>query len=125
VVMVAGDDYFEGFYSLLDAQPQIEFDRFAKGNALAAELQHIDGVQRLAAFTKGFYKLEKRANRLLISDLRMGQEPNYSFSFAVAERHSPPVTLTQPEQISMGLDIPRSLNWLWRRALGEQLPPPR
>ena len=125
VVAVAGDDYHEGFYSLLDAQPKIEFDRFPRGNVLATELRGIDGVQRLVAFTKGFYKLEQRGSRLLISDLRMGQEPNYSFTFAVAERHSPPVALAQPEQISMTLDIPRSLNWLWRRALGEKLAPPR
>jgi inner membrane protein len=125
VVVVAGDDYLEGFYSLLDAQPQIEFDRFAKGKALAAELQHIDGVQRLTAFTKGFYKLEQRADRLLISDLRMGQEPNYSFSFAVAEEHSPTVALAQPEQIAVAFDIARGLNWLWRRAWGERLAPPR
>lgn len=125
VAAMAGDDYFEGFYSLLDAQPKMAFDRFPRGNALAAELQSIDGVQRIMAFTKGFYKLEQRGSRLLISDLRMGQEPNYSFTFAVAERHSPPVALDQPEQMSMALDIPRSLNWLWRRALGDQLPPPR
>lgn len=125
VVVVAGDDYLEGFYSLLDAQPQIEFDRFAKGNALAAELQHIDGVQRLTAFTKGFYKFEQRANRLLISDLRMGQEPNYSFSFAVAEEYSPAVALTQPVQITVAFDVGRGLDWLWRRALGERLAPPR
>jgi inner membrane protein len=125
VVAVAGDDYFEGFYSLLDAQQKIEFDGFPRGNALAAELQGIDGVQHLVAFTKGFYKLEQRDSRLLISDLRMGQEPNYSFTFAVAERHSPPVALAQPEQMSVALDIPRSLDWLWRRALGERLAPPR
>jgi inner membrane protein len=125
VVVMAGDDYFEGFYSLLDAQPQIAFDRFPRGNALQAELKDIDGVQRLAAFTKGFYKLEQRANRLLISDLRMGQEPNYSFTFAVAEAYNPTVALIQPEQMAVTFDVPRSLNWLWRRALGERLPPPR
>jgi inner membrane protein len=125
VVAVAGDEYHEGFYALLDEQPKIAFDRFARGNALATELQDIEGVQRLVAFTKGFYKLEQRGNRLLISDLRMGQEPNYSFTFAVAERHSPPLALAQPEQIAAALDIPRSLDWLWRRALGETLPPPR
>jgi inner membrane protein len=124
VVAVAGDAYHEGFYSMLDAQPKIAFDRYARGNALATELQDIDGVHRLVAFTKGFYKLEQRGSRLLISDLRMGQEPNYSFTFAVAERHSPPEALAQPEQISMALDIPRSLDWLWRRALGERLPSP-
>ena len=125
VVAIAGDEYQEGFYSLLDAQPKIEFDRFPRGNALAAELQGIDGVQRLVAFTKGFYKLEQRSSHVLISDLRMGQEPNYSFTFAVAERHSPPVALAKPKQLAVTLDIPRSLDWLWRRALGEQLPPPR
>ena len=125
VVAVAGDDYHEGFYSLLDARPQITFDRFPRGMALATELQHIDGVQRLVAFTQGFYKLEQRGSRLLITDLRMGQEPNYTFTFAVAERNSQPVALAQPEQIKMPLDIPRSLAWLWRRALGELLPSPR
>ena len=125
VLAIAGDEYHEGFYSLLDEQPKIEFDRFPRGNALAAEMQDIDGVQRLVAFTKGFYKLEQRGSRLLISDLRMGQEPNYSFTFAVAERHSPPVALAQPEQLSVTLDIGRSLDWLWRRALGERLAPPR
>ncbi len=125
VVAITGDEYHEGFYSLLDAQPKMAFDRFPRGNALAAELQGIDGVQRLVAFTKGFYKLEQRGSRLLISDLRMGQEPNYSFTFAVAERHSPPVALAKPEQIAAALDIPRSLDWLWRRSLGERLPPPR
>jgi inner membrane protein len=125
VVVVAGDDYHEGFYSLLDARPQIAFDRFPRGMALAADLQHIDGVQRLVAFTQGFYKLEQRGSRLLITDLRMGQEPNYTFTFAVAEQHSPPVALAKPEQIEMSIDIPRSLAWLRRRALGELLPPPR
>ncbi len=125
VVAVAGDDYFEGFYSLLDARPQITFDRFPRGMALAPELQHIDGVQRIVSFTQGLYKFEQRGSRLLITDLRMGQEPNYSFTFAVAERHSPPVALAKPEQIEQSIDIPRSLAWLWRRALGELLPPPR
>jgi inner membrane protein len=125
VVAVAGDEYHEGFYSLLDQQPTIAFDSFSRGNLLAAELLGIDGVQRLVAFTKGFYKLEQRGSRLLITDLRMGQEPNYSFTFAVAERRSPLLVLAEPEQIPVTFDIPRSLDWLWRRALGERLPPPR
>jgi inner membrane protein len=125
VEAIAGDDYHEGFYSLLGKQATIVFDRFPRGNSLGAELQDIEGVQRLVAFTKGFYKLEQRGSRLLISDLRMGQEPNYSFTFAVAERRSPLLVLAEPEQIPVTFDIPRSLDWLWRRALGEPLAPPR
>ncbi len=125
VVAVAGDSYHEGFYSLLDAQPRIAFDRFPRGAALAAELGAIEGVQRLAAFSHGFFKLHQDGSRVLLSDLRMGQEPSYVFSFAVAERHSPAVALAKPLQLEARLDFTRGLPWLWRRARGEWVPPPR
>ena len=125
VVAIAGDSYHEGFYSLLDASPQIVFDRFSRGSALMAEVQAIDGVQRLRDFSKGFYALRQDGSRVVISDLRMGQEPNYTFAFAVAERHSGAVPLPVPVQVGRRPDIARALDWLWRRALGQPLPPPR
>lgn len=125
VVAMAGDGYHEGFYSLLDAQPRLHFDRFDRGQALAAELQGVAAVQRVAAFSKGFYKLQQVGGRVLVSDLRMGQEPNYVFSFAVAQRRSPLVVLDPPLQLASRIDLKRGLPWLARRALGEPLPPPR
>lgn len=125
VVAVAGDHYHEGFYSLLDAEPRLAFDRFDRGTALAAELQGVDAVQRIAAFSKGFYKLRQDGDRLLISDLRMGQEPAYLFTFDVARRHSPAVALATPVQVGLRPDLARGLPWLWRRMWGEPLPPPR
>ena len=77
------------------------------------------------AFSKGFFKLEQIGPRVLLSDLRMGQEPGYVFTFAVAQRRSPPVALVPAQQIGTRLDFERGLPWLWRRALGEPLPPPR
>ncbi len=125
VVAIAGDRYFEGYHSLLDAEPRIGFDGFERGTALAAELQGVEGVQRLAAFSKGFFKLHQDGDRVLISDLRMGQEPAYVFTFAVAQRSSPPRPLETPVQVGARLDLERGLPWLWRRAQGEPLPPPR
>jgi len=125
IVAVDGDNFHEGFYSLLDRQPRVDFDRFARGTALVHELQGIDGVRRMMAFSKGFFKLEQIGPRVVLSDLRMGQEPGYVFSFAVAERHSPPVPLVPAQQIGARLDLERGLSWLWRRALGELVPPPR
>ena len=125
VVAVAGDSYYEGFRSLLDEAPTMHFDRFARGDALAAELQGLDGLRRIAAFSKGFYKLQQEGDRVLLTDLRMGQEPDYVFTFVVARRHSPPVPLAVPEQVGSRPDLARGLPWLWRRALGEPLPPPR
>jgi inner membrane protein len=125
IVAVNGSQFHEGFYSLFDRAPQVRFDRFERGAALESELQGLDGLARIAAFSKGFYKLQLDGARVLLSDLRMGQEPNYVFTFAVAERRSPPVPLATPVQVGTRPDLQRGLPWLWRRALGEPLPPPR
>ncbi len=124
VVAVAGDSYHEGFYSLLDESPKIAFDRYARGNALATELQGTDSVERIRAFSKGFYALREDAGRVLISDLRMGQEPSYTFTFAVAERRSPAAPMAFPEQLEGRGDIRCALQWLGQRMWGEPLPPP-
>ena len=126
VVAISGDGhYHEGFRSLLDDEPLIEFDRFDRGAALAAELHDVDAVRHVAAFSKGFYALRDADGRILLSDLRMGQEPAYFFTFAVAERHSAPVELHPALRIGTRPDTQRVWPWLWRRALGHPLPPPR
>ena len=124
VVAVSGDSYHEGFYSLFDKTPQIAFDAYPRGNALAAELRGVEGVQRLRDFTKGFFALREDAGRVLISDLRMGQEPDYTFTFAVAEKRSAAVPLAVPEQLGRRGDIKCSLSWLGQRIVGTALPPP-
>ncbi len=125
VVAMSGAHYHEGFYSLLDAKPTIRFDRFDRGLALADAVQGLDSAQRIAAFSKGFFKLEQDGPQLLISDLRMGQEPAYTFRFVVAERRSPLQALERPVQQGTRPDLERGLSWLWRRMWGEPLPPPR
>jgi inner membrane protein len=125
VVAVAGDHYHEGFHSLLDDEPKIAFDRFERGTALAAELRDHEDVQRIRRFSKGFYKLRQEGDRVLISDLRMGLEPAYTFTFAVAQRRSAALPLARPEQVGARPDLDRLLPWLWRRMWGEALPPPR
>ena len=125
VLVMEGGNYHEGFYSLLDADRTVRLDRFDQGAALERELPPIDGVQHIASFSHGFYKLHQDGSSVLITDLRMGQEPAYVFAFAVAQRQSPPVPLARIEQIAVRPDLARGLPWLWRRALGEPLPPPR
>jgi inner membrane protein len=125
VVAVTGDEVHEGFYSFFDPTARMQFDRFDRGRALADELSGNEGVQRVRTFSQGFYKLHQDGARVLISDLRMGQEPAYIFSFAVAERHSAAVPLAAPQQLGARLDFRRGLPWLWRRMWGEPVAPPR
>jgi hypothetical protein len=84
-------------------------------------------VASIAAFSRGFFRVEERAGTLRITDLRMGQEPDYVFSFAVARRGSSPQPVQPP--VAVGgrddIDVPAALNWLWLRAIGHDLDPPR
>lgn len=65
--------------------------------------------------------------RLVVTDLRMGQEPSYVFSFAVARRASAPQPLVPPVAIGGRGDVAigEALSWLWRRAGGADIDPPR
>ena len=82
----------------------------------------------MAAFTHGFFSLQQQSGKAVLTDLRMGQEPNYVFSFALAEQ---PVgtdntwqTIT-PVAVGSRSDAGRLLSWLWPRMLGHRMPPPR
>jgi inner membrane protein len=125
IVVMQREHYLEGFYSLRDAERRVHFDRFERGTALEPELRGIDGFERIAAFSRGFYALRQDGKRVLITDLRMGQEPTYTFSFAVAERASPARALAVPVAVGRRPDVDRLLPWLGRRIGGDPTPPPR
>ena len=125
VVVMQRDHYFEGFYSLLDQGRTIAFDRFERGAQLEPEVGGMQGYRRIRDFSQGFYALRQQGQRLLISDLRMGQEPAYTFTFAIAERASPAHPLPVPEQVGSRPDLGKFMPWLWRRIGGDPSPPPR
>ncbi len=125
VVAMTPEHYYEGFTSLLDRDAAIRFDRFDRGRPLREELRGNWFVERIAWFSDGFYKMSQEGARVLISDLRMGQEPAYVFSFVVAEKRSAAQALAVPQQVRRRPDVARTLRWMGPRMLGENLPPPR
>ncbi len=125
VVVMQRERYLEGFYSLHARERSIASDRFERGAALEPQLQDVEGYRRIAAFSRGFYALRQDGTRLLITDLRMGQEPTYTFRFAIAEHASPIQPLGVAQQVGARPDLGRFLPWLWRRIGGDTAPPPR
>ena len=127
VVLMRPDGYEEGFYSLLDDGRPIRYTAYAHDRALYEQVRGIDAVARIAEFSRGFFRVDERDGVVRITDLRMGQEPAYVFSFAVARRGSAPQPLDPP--LAVGgrddIDIPAALRWLWRRMGGEDIDPPR
>lgn len=116
--------YDEGFYSVFDDGRALRLARFAGTPRLRESLAGVDAVERLARFSQGFYRLDERDGRAWITDLRMGQEPHYIFSFQVARRGSEVWVPVVPRLQGSRGDVRRGLAWLWERLRGRDVPPP-
>ena len=125
IVLVDDKRYHEGFYSLLDPDRTVHFDSFDRGADLDHRTLQFAAADLIRDFSKGFYALSDDGHRIRITDLRMGQQPYYAFSFAFAEHHSEPVLPISPIRITRRLPMKEGLAWLWRRLQGQHLPPPR
>ncbi len=125
VLVMTPTHYHEGFYALADGDRAIQFDRFTWDHSLYEALQDDWGVRRIAWFSKGFFKVSEHDGVARITDLRMGQEPFYSFNFVVAERVNGRWQSVPPQLQMERPDIGAGLLWIVRRAQGRPLPPPR
>jgi inner membrane protein len=125
VVAMTPDGYLEGFRSFFDSAPRIRFDIYPRGDSLYDAVRNYPAVARIAWFTQGLFKLGERDGKVVISDLRMGQEPYYSFNFVVGQRQSPTIAAVAPTRFREQHDARTGLAWLWRRLKGEDLPPPK
>ena len=125
VLALTPDGYVEGFHSLLDEDRNIGFEHFSRNEALYERLRNDWNVARIAWFSHGFFKMTEVDGRVMISDLRMGMEPHYTFTFVVARRNSARLSPVKPELVPGRLDAGPALAWIWRRVRGEVLPPPR
>jgi inner membrane protein len=122
LVATTPEHYFEGHYSLLDNQPTVRWTAYPRGAELIAEHGEDDSVARIAAFSHGFFSLRAVDGRLMLTDLRMGQEPAYVFRFDVGALNA--VGAEAPVQLPMRPDLARGLPWLWDRIWGVDAPMP-
>lgn len=116
VAMHPDGSYDEGFRSLLDGDRPIRWERY--GAPAPEAVRTLPTVQRLASFSHGFYKVHTRDGAAWVTDLRMGQEPNYSFSFIVARQHGSGWSPVVPRNEGSRGDLRRGLAWVWERMWG-------
>jgi inner membrane protein len=124
VAMREDGSYEEGFYSLFDGGRSLRLARYEGSPQLRENLRGMEAVQRLASFSHGFYKLHQRGDRAWVTDLRMGQEPHYIFSFLVARREGGAWVAVVPQLQGSRGDVRRTLAWLWQRLRGRDVAPP-
>ena len=117
VVILTENGYLEGYDSLLIDEGPIRFESYATDNDTLQAASDVWAVSRLRWFSQDFLKTEVRDQRLVLTDLRMGAEPQYVFSHVVAEYGNPhwkPVpTELLPVRFSRG-DLDRLLKRIWQ-----------
>jgi len=116
VVAMTPDGFVEGEYSLVADRGPIRFRHHAADTQALAAAGDVPAVRRLAWFNHGFMKAQVVDGRLLLSDLRMGSEPAYSFNFVVAERDGAQWRAIAPVQESFAWEDARGqLPRVWAR----------
>lgn len=105
VLLVNDDNYEVGYYSFFDKTTDITFKTYESDLSLLPENW---AAKRLKWFTKGFYGVLAEGDNIVMSDLRMGLEPDdYVFQFIV--NTEPNQRYERPRNISR-------LDKIWDRA---------
>ena len=107
-------DYYEGYYSLFDGHSEVTINRYESQAELLTDLRSHWPVERLRWFTKGFYKVWQVDDSVVISDLRMGAEPGYVFSFIVAQEGNPHLRPIPAQRLPANRDLSQLKN-VWMR----------
>ncbi len=115
VVAMTPEGLVEGERSLVADAGPMRFRHHRSDVAAYRDVSGFPAVQRLAWFSRGFLKAGVRDGQLVLSDLRMGAEPDYSFNFAVAECRDGAWAEIAPRQLSWPWQARRRLAAMWHR----------
>ena len=114
ILVVDDRHYYEGYYSVFDDSSSISFEQHSRQIELLEPLNETWPVQRLRWFTKKFYTAALSGNDIVITDLRMGTEPEYVFRFKVGEMGNPHAHPAPVERLP-GIRNYERLSWVWGR----------
>jgi len=119
VVAMTPDGYVEGERSLVADRGAMRFRAYASDVVALRAVADYDAVARLRWFNHGFMKAQERDGTLIVSDLRMGFEPDYIFNFVVARRNSADWREIPPRQQQWPWDAAGRLREMWARIWNE------
>ena len=117
VVVMTDDGFLEGFDSLMIDEGTINFTAYPSAVDAMEAAADIWAVNRLRWFAQDFVKASIDNDRLVISDLRMGQEPTYVFSHIVAARGNPHWKAIPAEPVPMSFSdrlVGQTWDRIWR-----------
>ncbi|MEJ6476625.1 metal-dependent hydrolase [Pseudoalteromonas piscicida] len=78
--------HYEIYASIFDSPDEVSIAFYPTHNQLLSKFTQQHRIELLQNFTKGLYGVYKEGNTLILSDLRMGLEGFYVFSFVIAQQ---------------------------------------
>ncbi|MDI9224158.1 metal-dependent hydrolase [Pantoea sp. EA-12] len=88
-VIMTPDQYGEAYWSLMSPDRPLEISWHSRHSELFAAFKGQWHAERVAWFSHGFYAMKQQGEDILMSDLRMGEAPNYTFTFNLGSPQSP------------------------------------
>lgn len=120
-VVVTPTHYYEGYTSLLDDDRPVRWARHPRGAELYAQHRASPLVDRVARFSHGFFKMSEAGGEVFITDLRMGNEPTYTFHFNLGPSAQIAAGQRLTTQQWQRPDLATALPWLWERMWGRDV----
>jgi inner membrane protein len=114
IVVMSDGHYYEGYASVFDAPKDITLDAYQTYPELLNDIQDEWGVNRLQWFTRGFYSVRQKEQKVILSDLRMGAECSYVFNFVVGEKTMSGIQLGDFEKVTERPDLSK-VGRIWDR----------
>lgn len=114
VVAMTPTGYVEAQRSLVADRGAMVFRGYLSNTQALAEASRLPAVQRLQWFNRGFMRAQVHDEILVLSDLRMGIEPSYTFQFEVAARDGNGWRSVAPRQLPWSAPV-SALGASWQR----------
>lgn len=89
IVVMAPDRYGESYWSLFSPRRALAVKWQPRGENLFRDMKGDWYAERVAWFSHGFYAMREWEGRLYIADLRMGEDPAYTFTFDLGSPEQP------------------------------------
>ena len=115
VVVMTPEGYLAGQYSVVADRGPMRLHPQPSDVAALDAVRASPSVARLLWFNRGFMAAQEVDGQLVLSDLRMGVEPDFTFRFTVAQREGDTWKLIPPTQADWPTDAIRRLPEVWDR----------
>jgi len=113
VIALHGDRYLNIYLPLFGDPERTTIHDHPRNLDLAGCLMGNAAYERVAWFSRGYYRLDQRGDEIIVSDLRMGLTPDYVFQYAVAQRIGDRVQAMAPRRISSPQGGWDDIKWLF------------